>query len=173
MGVISKETWNNIPEKERDIIIGDYKNMLDGITECPEQEREAAIRQTEWLFGKENLQPNQIRTWEDCQEMNEDSNFFMRIDDNLELPDKVYLKCQATLKIAKLLNLGYGGMVTEEEWKNDRITKYCLQWTYGRGWTCYNSSSVKSFPAFHTFEQRAEFMSHPENVELVKQYYML
>ena len=136
-------------------------------------------------FSSKVFEKNKIKTWEDAQKMNEDSNFFMRIADNLELSDKVYSKCIATLKIAKLIDLGYGGMVSEEEWKDLEIPKYCISYHP----TCQDEkykyqisideegdaewATEKKFIAFHTKQQAEEFMSYPENRTLIEQYYMM
>lgn len=91
-----------------------------------------------------------------------------------ERPDnKIILKAIATLKIAKLIELGYGGIVTAGEWKNTNIEKYCVYAVEGKidfnGYSLYEYH----FIAFHTSEQREEFMSYSENVELIKQYFMI
>ena len=82
----------------------------------------------------------------------------------------------ATYKIAKLIELGYGGMVTDEEWKNKDITKWIVVPNDDNGKliivdTWHNSK--RGCIAFHTQQQAKEFMSYPENRTLVKQYYMI
>lgn len=64
----------------------------------------------------------------------------------------------------------FGGIITDEEWKLNTITKY----TIGRGdgkisKGCHNF--LYSFLAFHTYEQRELFLK--ENEDLVKEYLML
>lgn len=137
------------------------------------------IQGYENVFGAHNLKPK-IRTWEDVRESlhtmqkygnsdNEESIEFYKED------KKLYDKLIATYKIAKLIELGYGGMVTEEEWQNSNekfiIKPYCQRGKFFLEKS--TSCNCKWFIAFHTSEQRDEFMSFPENVELVKQYHML
>lgn len=64
----------------------------------------------------------------------------------------------------------FGGIITDEEWKLNTITKY----TIGRGdgkisKGCHNF--LYSFLAFHTYEQRELFLK--ENEDLVKDYLMI
>lgn len=173
MSIISQETWDNMPENEKKKICKEY---LSDKKFDDDRYFEGSRDMLEELFGKENLQPK-IRTWEDYQEMNEDSNFFMRINDNLELPDKVYSKCIATLKIAKLIELGYGGMVGKEDKQSDD-GYYVIYPVVGYGelqvvWSINTNIVGRDFIAFHTLQQAKEFMSYPENVKLIEQYYML
>lgn len=180
MAIISKKSFDKLSEVEKKSIQTDYQDLLsdDGnwINSLTSEERSGAIMQLEWMFGKETLL-SEIKTWEDVQEMNEDSNFFMRIDDNLELSDKVYSKCIATLKIAKLIELGYGGAISDEEWRNDKIPKYYIAPNHNVPGALIMSTSYKSedmhFIAFHTPEQMAKFISYESNRILMKQYYMI
>lgn len=76
----------------------------------------------------------------------------------------------ALAKISQLMPY-YGGEITEEEWKND-------EWKYPilvdrDGISFYKSTHVRELINFHTEEQRARFLSFPENVQLVKDLYMM
>ena len=64
----------------------------------------------------------------------------------------------------------FGGIITDEEWKNDSISKYCIdrQRNEINKEFCY---ICFSFLAFHTAEQRDLFLR--ENEDLVKDYLML
>lgn len=64
----------------------------------------------------------------------------------------------------------YGGEVTDEEWYNINLLKHCI--------TCRNNKVYKEglgqlrvFLAFHTSEQRDEFLKY--NEQLVKEYLMI
>lgn len=66
--------------------------------------------------------------------------------------------------------LGSGGVITDEEWKNFILNKYCI--------LRYDNLLVKQvvghsyyFLAFHTEAQRALFLK--ENEQLVKDYLMV
>lgn len=66
----------------------------------------------------------------------------------------------------------YGGKISNEEWNNPDIKKYCI---------IRNNMSIDyclkrfeyEFLAFHTEDQRTRFTSYPENVQLVKDYLMI
>lgn len=166
MSIISQETFDKFTEEEKEYIRNLYADIND------ETDKDGFTKGTYvMLFGEENLQPEpKIKTWEDVQAILP-NHFVMSVTN--EITEKLFDKMTATYKISKLIELGYGGMVTEEEWENDDITKYCLQWSYSRGWICYNSPSTKSFLAFHTSQQRKEFMSHESNRKLAEQYCMV
>lgn len=173
MPIISQETWDNMPENEKQNIRDEYNSQVE------ETIAGHWMRQCmEIHFGKKNLQYTpKIRTWEDCQEMNEDSNFFLRVDDNLELPEEFSLKCKAFLKISKIIELGYGGAITDDEWTEQDVIKYIITPSFAeKNRLQYEDVllySRKTPIAFRTPAQRDEFMSYPENVKLVQQYYML
>jgi len=64
----------------------------------------------------------------------------------------------------------FGGIITDNEWKDGRIAKYCIL-------KCYNQLNMDSihctyhFLAFHTEEQRDLFLK--ENEQLVRDYLMI
>lgn len=80
----------------------------------------------------------------------------------------------ALLKIHQLIDNCYGGNITNEEWENASINKYCISTRLDDTKffieTFYTS---KKLIAFHTREQASEFLSYPENVELLKTYFMI
>jgi len=64
----------------------------------------------------------------------------------------------------------FGGVVTDEEWKNDSTYKYCIDRQRNEINKEFYSVGFK-FLAFHTGEQRELFLK--ENEDLVKDYLML
>lgn len=90
---------------------------------------------------------------------------------NLTFLNKKYAKAAIALaKISQLMPY-YGGEVTNEEWKNDEW-KYCV--LIDKFEIYYHTAvKVKYLVAFHTKEQRDRFLSFPENVQLVKDLYMV
>lgn len=130
-------------------------------------------------FGSHNLQPK-IRTWEDVAIYEPKlwdfiNKLGMEIANCPYIDSKLYKKLIATIHIQKLIELGYGGMVTDEEWRDDQKAKYVIKRTNSENPYLYYATVYDDFMfvAFHTPEQREEFMSYPENVELVKQYNLL
>ena len=79
----------------------------------------------------------------------------------------------AFLKIHKLIEVGYGGNVTNEEWDGE-TTYYAPQYdSADKEIKIYERVVSKSLIAFHTKEQVKEFLSHSENVQLLKDYFMI
>jgi len=64
----------------------------------------------------------------------------------------------------------YGGEITNTEWENGDITKYDIECCRGKI-TNYYLTSSHEFLAFHTEEQRDDFLKY--NAQLVRNYYML
>lgn len=188
--ILSQETWDKFTKEEKTAFRELYHEKLSNAKYAESMGYHSSAKVTEdeakemeWYFGKENLQSNEdnseptelkIKTWADVEEMSEE-HIFINIDNNLNLPDSVYWKYMATLKIAKLIELGYGGIVTNEEWKDDGKEKYAVTCIINKKLELlsFTTCNEKYFIAFHTREQRDEFMSYPENVKLIKLYYML
>lgn len=81
---------------------------------------------------------------------------------------------KAALALAQISQLMpyYGGVVTNEDWKNLNTTKYGIVINQGSiSWGRYND--LRAPIAFHTEEQLLKFISFPENVRLVKDFYMI
>lgn len=86
----------------------------------------------------------------------------------------------ALLKIRQLIEIGYGGNVTNDEWDDINIKKWFFMPVafYSPDEEIFNivyahNNSYKRAIAFHTEEQAKEFLKYPENVELLKDYFML
>ena len=183
MAIISQKVWDNlIPEEEKEKIINSYNIIKEDNNFFKETEHplnaETAINALETIFGKENLQPKpKIKTWKDVS--SDDWVQVVNIDEFIQnitnVDTKIADKLLATLKIAKLIELGYGGIITDEEWLDDSKPKYVIYCTFN-GKAELDTSTVhddKYFIAFHTSKQREEFVSYPENVKLLKQYYIM
>lgn len=88
----------------------------------------------------------------------------------------------ALIKIHQLIDAGYGGNVTEEDWRNEKIYKWFLFPDLDKikenkedifDITDLNFYCAKRSFAFYTREQAKEFISYPENVKLLKDYFMI
>ncbi|MCH5167887.1 MAG: hypothetical protein J1F35_08415 [Erysipelotrichales bacterium] len=179
MAIISKETFEKLTKEEKKKLRKIYKDMKKEPTLAYAYEYAEKCKWLEELFDKENLQP-EPKTWEDVLKL-----YPARVTGvvglELELKgvpginDKIAQKIIAATKLAKLIELGYGGMVTDEEWK-DTNDKYIVALHYEKGEAILEKRTVcnyKCFIAFRTYEQRELFMAYPENRELVEQYYMI
>lgn len=81
---------------------------------------------------------------------------------------------KALIKIHQLIKYSYGGNVTNKEWKDTTTTKFTIVscYTIKRGFEFnIHSTTCIHHIAFHTKEQAEEFLSYPENVQLLKDYF--
>lgn len=125
-----------------------------------------------------------INTWRDLKFI---QGYFIENDSIIEKLEEViersyedknvfaYEKyAKAALALAQISQLMpyYGGEITDKEWSNDGW-KYSI--TIDDKGIINNTSTVhlKEIIAFHTEEQRDRFLSFPENVQLVKDFYMI
>lgn len=101
---------------------------------------------------------------EECHNVfptNENRNVFL---------NKKYLKSALALAQISQLMPYYGGEVTNEEWEKDNY-KYSIDISNGK---IYESiCRCKHIVAFHTKKQLNKFLSFPENVQLIKDLYMI
>ena len=179
MSIISKETFDKFTKEEKEKLRRIYSEAKSVGTRNP--------LELENLFGKENLQPKPIiKTWEDIEkdgfsveedylpEFNDNDMYTDAISYKGKFSSKIIHKAIATLKITKLIELGYGGIVSKEEW-SDKNTYKCYIVIGIEGKLVIDSSyeNWQEFISFHTRQQAEEFMSYPENVKLLKQYYMM
>lgn len=164
--------WNELSEETRQQIIAEYDNYVkNGVDFAPHDE--PVITTMEMLFGYDNLNPKpQIKTWGDIEKNSSIplDYIFDKIGQATWYGEKVCKKAIATLKIAKLIEEGYGGIITDEEWKESLIKKYTIEPDMGV-LNCYTKHTMKAFIAFHTEEQRDEFLKY--NKQLCKDYFMM
>lgn len=167
MAIISQETFDKFTEEEKEKLCQNYSKDYDAETRVILED----------IFGKHNLQPK-IKTWEDVEtEYPEYAydiiDFTKLVGCNTNILDKLI----ATYKIAKLIELGYGGVITAEDRQHDTgyYVIYPVITLGGLQVVCSIDTNVagRDFIAFHTKQQTEEFMSYLENVRLVEQYYMM
>lgn len=92
-------------------------------------------------------------------------------DKNVFLTKKHAKAALAMAQISQLMPY-YGGEITKDEWSNVYITKYTVVRKEHTLQSC-NTRSYYEPIAFRTEKDRIKFMSHEENVRLVKDYYMM
>jgi len=126
---------------------------------------------------------NSIDTWKDIEYLSGyfinnqasiiDTPEILREDDDKNVfVSKKYAKSALALAQISQLMPYYGGEITDEEWNNSIIKKY--------GITVYCNTICKTVVftnrnilTFHTQEQVDRFLSFPENVQLVKDLFMI
>ena len=181
--------WNDLSEEKKKEYRKEFQQESESyhlnVKHCDEENgfeyrtgySNGVISTLEDLFGEHNINPIKIKTWEDVGKEYGDEVYSqwgkLGADITASRPsEKVIDKCVATLKIAKLIELGYGGMVSEEEWKDGNVEKFCVVKSMSKLEYCHLVVGYE-FIAFHTPEQREEFMSYESNRKLVEQYYMM
>ena len=183
MAIISKETFDKFLEEEKKSVMEDYQEYVrlseDGAYKSDRFENLSRKRELERLFGKENLLPEpEIKTWDDVVK------HYPHFKDDIDKLEHGVLygwdgmsdKIIATYKISKLIELGYGGMVSDEEWGDTMFKKYAILYRpYKNGKKLFikDAWEEKCFIAFHTKEQATDFMSYPENRTLAEQYFLI
>lgn len=128
--------------------------------------------QRDWNKWAEEPKPKVPKTWEELIRVDKAKQYVANthIIPNDRAPiEKAAL---AMMKIWQLIEVGYGGNITAEKWEDDGIIKYTVKVCDNRIST-NDTFKFKDFVAFHTKEQRDEFLSYPENVQLVKDFYMI
>lgn len=162
--------WNDLSEEKKEKYSKDYKEAMEDCGESALIERRKLLAD---IFGSHNLNP--IKTWDDVKEYYKDKDIptDYGVIFGCGLGEGIADKMIATAKISKIIELGYGGVVSKEEWEDDKIRKYVVKWCAPDKHP-YNDWETrrKCFIAFHTPEQRDEFMSWASNMKLVEQYYM-
>lgn len=170
MSVISKETFEKFTAEEKEKVRRAYQTLKLLKTDLTDY-YSGKFTELETLFGEENLQYDlKIRTVKDIDELYEKWP-------STELDDKVEEMCSAATQISKLIEFGYGGVVTDTEWEeciNEGTGVYTIVWNpLYKSFHIKCESEYKCFLAFHTMQQAQDFMSYQENIELLRQYYCL
>lgn len=88
---------------------------------------------------------------------------------DLAASEKVAKSMLAMAMISQLMPY-YGGEITDEEWENISIMKYSFL-TRNNKIIGFITAADKCFLAFHTLQQRDEFLKY--NEQLVKDYLMI
>lgn len=174
MSIISKESFEKLTKEEKQKL-RDVYSILD------KNNSEARIAEEyELIFGQENLQmlPN-IRTWKDMQKY---KDFLYTEEEMNKLTSLCFIKTEyknkiiATYKLYKIIKLGYGGIPNEEQCKEDgawQIIPYRDSYDKDFKLKIVYDFKTLSFVSFYEQEQAEMFMSYSENVELVKDYFVL
>ena len=99
-------------------------------------------------------------------------NRFDKGNHDMYATEKQAKSALAMAQISQIManDLRFGGVVTDEEWKNCGMGKYCINRFAGK-LRCDLYDTTHHFLAFHTREQCDLFLK--ENEDLVKDYLML
>lgn len=111
--------------------------------------------------------------------MHTDGNVGMIVDKSHDLEHTCVFATEKQAKSAQAMAIisqimandeRFGGVVTDEEWRNDNITKYIIFRDIDKIKFCFFKSTYY-FLAFHTEKQRDLFLK--ENKDLIKDYLMI
>lgn len=78
----------------------------------------------------------------------------------------------AYLKILYLIDKCYGGLISREDWNNPNVNKYCIECTDYQSVIHHYIATINNI-AFYSRKLAEEFLSYSENVQLIKDYYMI
>lgn len=141
--------WNPETKKLEDIelVIKTYQDLIDN---------NITIKKGYCVMGNSDI-------------ISANKGVFSESNRNVAYSKKVAKSILAMGMISQLMPL-YGGAITDEEWNNSTNNKYIIERRFGE---IYRDAycSVNCFLAFHTAEQRDEFLKY--NEQLVKDYLMI
>ena len=134
-------------------------------------------------FSEDELAETEVKVWNDLLKLKEKRcGCFIRRDSSISISvnvvtnsdknvfiDEKHAKSALAMAQISLLMPYYGGRITDEEWGKDS-SKYIIY--RNKNEIIYsNVSIIYHLLAFHTKEQRDEFLKN--NEQLVKEYFML
>lgn len=166
--------WNELSEESKKHI----KNVFSEF-EPVCQEDLVRMNLMSDLFGKENLTPKpQIKTWYDVEKQGYYAEDEWVANEKVDaivykgsFSSQIIKKVIATFKIAKLIDLGYGGLITNEEWSDSTYKWHIVYDTQQNKYKVFWETVYKDPLSFHTEEQAIEFLKN--NRDLLDDYNMI
>lgn len=136
--------------------------------------------QRDWNKWIEEQEPKVPKTWSELVKQNKCESYilgkgFGEVDFTSKGRTSIEKSALALLKIHQLIEHGYGGNVTKVEWTDREITKYFISFDNDGDFGIEKTILSEEFShiAFHTGKQAKEFLKYPENVQLLKDYFIL
>lgn len=143
------ELWNELTTDEKELYICWYRDCINRPNDFNKGKQMFMM----YMFGHHNLEFNP-ETWEDMKKL---------------FPDEY----PVDFKLKKLIEFGYGGEITNDEWMDYHREKYGFFNHKGKVEVVMTNGGCRDDRKevyFHTKQQRSQFASHPENMELLKEY---
>lgn len=127
-----------------------------------------------------NKYMSDVKTWSDVEFLRDIQSIDAYIDPGYVTATRdrspIEKAAIALLKINYLIEHYYGGNATHEDWLDESIIKYYISPAYddlGKYYVeCTRISAEYRHIAFHTREQAEEFLKYPENIQLLKDYFL-
>ena len=129
-----------------------------------------------WMEWQEEQKPKTPKTWKELIEANQNKSYGVVINTRGSgiADEPIEKSALALLKIYQLIEVGYGGNVTNEEWISPNYAHYAISlYHHSKHFEILQNPADRQLVLFHTKEQAIEFLSHPENVQLLKDYFMI
>ena len=148
----------------------DGKHSKDG-----EQDLFPSKDQRDWIKWDKENNHKAPKTWSELIKDNE--NLLMgrptsyHMYEETEFNYSIKKAASALIKILQLIENCYGGNVTNEEWSSNK-KKYAINYANG-DFVINTLITTRHHVTFYTWEQAEEFLSYPENVQLLKEYFMI
>ncbi len=164
--------WNFLSKNAQIRIKNEYK-IITSTTPVDGFPLFESIHLMEDKYGKHNLITKVYNTWDDVEKY--DSTKIEISLSNLSIRNKAKNKALATIKLYKLIELGYGGVVNLSDWVDTSIDKFIIVYDFEK--SSFEIIKVKNHLitdiAFYTKKQAEKFLSFNENKTLLKEYFML
>lgn len=107
-----------------------------------------------------------------CSEIGECGNWQARRgNQNIFIDEQHAKSALAMAKISQLMPY-YGGRITDKEWLDVTLKKFVITKLIGK-LDKWDTNIHPTFVAFHTRKQRDAFISREENIQLLKDYFMI
>lgn len=141
-------------------------------------------KQRDWNKWLEDQKPKAPKTWSQYIKTNTIRPYAaLRYTKGYAIPvddTPIEKSALALLKIHQLIEVGYGGYPTKEDYDKANYEKLWTVRIYKTddndfifGASPLDGECFKNNIAFHTIEQTNEFISYPENIQLLKDYFMI
>lgn len=182
--ILSKKSKLGIETDDKELLQDFYRQLL-------KSNPEKAKLMTE-IFGLDYLEPPKpFLTWKDLNiEIPEQKAYIAYAAQLASMPqfdlsfnEALRKKLVATFKIGVLIDKSYGGVITDEEWKDYAESGECYYGAF-----CETNGNIvirlidheeipygdqRRFVAFHTLEDGQKFVFHDSNKFLLKDFYMV
>ena len=128
--------------------------------------------QRDWNKWVEEQKPKVPKTWSELVTTKQADIYTVQCNTFVYKNNPNIIKSALAFhQIYQLIEVGYGGNISSEEWNNNEW-KFTYQYTK-TGIDIISTRISKYIIAFHTKEQAEEFLSYPENIQLLKDYFMI
>lgn len=136
--------------------------------------------QRDWIEWNKENNHKIPKTWSELKKSDKAKRAIVQIDSDFghfsDIVGKTPIEksALALLKIHQLIEVGYGGNVSYEAWQDPGYGAWCILYDYKtKKFEIQHSISLIHLIAFQTLKQAQEFLSYPENVQLLKDYYII